>query len=221
MFFTSKMKVVIARCPSTSAGSSASFRQHDEAGGVVGRVLDLALRRSRVRRDRPPGRGRSWRRCRACRFPRRTPRRRRYRHGEADDAALLEEFAATGRAPADGCRRPRTDPAPSRHQAMGDAHEMLGHDRQAAGRKQEMDVGHPAMLAVLDQDHRTAGRAAFDRFERIFEAEAGQRQASGANCIAAWCGAGSGGPANMIARAGSAAAAARIRSTRARAGLAN
>ena len=62
---------------------------------------------------------------------------------------------------------------------MRDAHEMLGHDRQPAGRKQEMDVGHAAVLAVLDRDHCTARRAAFDRGQRIFETEARQRQRFG------------------------------------------
>ena len=59
------------------------------------------------------------------------------------------------------------------------------------------------------------------RIERVLEGEAGQRQASGAHSSAARCELAPGAPWNATARAGSAAAAARIVSTIARAGAGN
>ena len=65
------------------------------------------------------------------------------------------------------------------HQAMRYAHEMFCHYRQATFRKQEVNIGHTAMLAVFDRDHGATRCAIFNRFQRIFEAETGQRQCIG------------------------------------------
>jgi hypothetical protein len=42
-----------------------------------------------------------------------------------------------------------------------------------------MDVRHPAVLRVLDRDHRARRGARADRVERVLEGEARQRQAVG------------------------------------------
>jgi len=66
-----------------------------------------------------------------------------------------------------------------RHQVVVDRHEVLADNGEAALGQQEVNVGHAAMLRILDRDDRPAGAAILHRFQRVFEAEAGQRQAIG------------------------------------------
>ena len=61
-------------------------------------------------------------------------------------------------------------------QAMAHPHEMLANDGQAGFRQQEVDIGHPAMQAVFNRNHRHAGAAGLHGFYGIFKAGAGQGQ---------------------------------------------
>ncbi len=66
-----------------------------------------------------------------------------------------------------------------RHQAGVDFEEMLAHDRQPAFRQQEVDVGHAAMLRVLDRDDRLPCAAFLDRIQCVLKREARQQQTVG------------------------------------------
>ena len=56
---------------------------------------------------------------------------------------------------------------------------MLADDMQPAFRQQEVDIGDPAVLRILDRDDRPVGAPFADRVDRVLETEAGQRQAGG------------------------------------------
>jgi hypothetical protein len=65
------------------------------------------------------------------------------------------------------------------HQAVVDVEKMLAHDAQPAFGQQEMDIGHAAVLRILDRDDRLAGAPVLHRVERVLERKARQRQAIG------------------------------------------
>ena len=152
-------------------------RQHHETRGVVMRILDRVFDYSQpveFGRHRRCDRGKGG----IVQFRHMRRRARRIRMAQPDHALAFEKQprlaerlgVAVGR-----FERAR----PGRHQRVGDAHEMFGHDRQPAFGQQEVDIRHAPVLAVLDRNHRAARGARFHRVERVFEIEAGQRQRFG------------------------------------------
>ena len=65
--------------------------------------------------------------------------------------------------------------AARRHQLMADRQEPFADDEQAGLRQQMMDVGDAAGDRILDRDHAEIGLARGDRGQRVLEGRAGQR----------------------------------------------
>ena len=208
MFFTSNMKVVIAEAPTSTAGSAHPLPAR-RSGWCCRAHLRPRARRFGVHRDRPPGQRRDRGDIGLAAF-------RDERRSAAVSAWLRPTMRSPRRSaiapvPGDDAVGGLERPLAQRHQAMGDAHEVFGDDT-ARFPKQEVDVGHPP-VAVLDRNHRlpaappTASRASS-------KLKQGRGLGRG-DCIAAWCEFDPGAPPKAIARSGSAAAAARMESTRA------
>ena len=165
--------------PGSASGRDRIARQQHEARGVVARILDIAFDDLQ-----PVEVGRQCRGQRAKRAVAALRHERRRASGvgmaERHDPALAQITPrlaerlrmAVGRLEL----RPGTG---QRHQRVMDRHEMLGNDRKAAFGQQEVNVGHPAGLAVLDRDDRRGRAFGLDRVQRVLEAEAGQRQRIG------------------------------------------
>ena len=56
---------------------------------------------------------------------------------------------------------------------------MFADNAEVAFGQQKMDIGNPAVLRIFDRDNRMRSAPILDRIERVFEAEARQRQAIG------------------------------------------
>ena len=153
------------------------LRQRHEPGHVVGGILDILgddLEPVKLRRDRR-GDGAIARialfldeRRGACGIG------VGHRHDPAR-AQILPGLAQRLRMAIGGGERTIAQP----HDCVADRQEVLAGDRQAAFGEQEMDIRHPPVLRVLDRDQSARSAAILDRVERVFEAEARQRQRFG------------------------------------------
>lgn len=63
---------------------------------------------------------------------------------------------------------------------MVDRHEIFADNVEPAFGQQEVDVGDPAVLRILDRDDRRPRPAVLHRLQRVLEAEAGERGEIGA-----------------------------------------
>ena len=162
--------------PEPCFGPFRLARQHHEARGVVGLVLDVLGQDVETidLRGEPRGdRGDSLVVAFGNRAgaPAVSPRHDRLDAELADDPAALAERVHMALDRLDVVELG----AARRHQLMADRQKPFADDEQAGLRQQMMDVGDAAGDRILDRDHAEIGFARRDRRKRVLEGGAGQR----------------------------------------------
>ena len=152
-------------------------RQQEEAGRIVGGVLDVVLDDPQAvqlcRKRRSDGRN-----VRLAAFGHMRRRAGGIGIAQREDTAIAQVAARLAKRLGMAVGRLERAQGPVRagqcHQRVVDAQEVLGHDVQPRAGQEVVDVGDPAGDGVVDRDHRQVGLALVDCGEDVLEGGAGQ-----------------------------------------------